>query len=268
MSLVQVGNERERFTDGNRCDLSRPCTTCRERDHPELCSYHPPNKKQNTESQSQGPLRLDQDGGLGMSQSSHSGYVTLARTEFDLLCRKLNGLENSIADLRREIRRNNSHENNGNQESDGSSEGHRVQTHTDLHGLHTKNESVSAVKLPQRLAVLLTTPRVKSSISAAGLSQQCSTQSVKANLLAAQNNLNYRSFSANLSSHSSASTTSPPHIHLLTFGVYRTALYNGPESSRKHCLAISNSSVYSRATVTWATSSTQVSQTWMRWRRT
>ena len=73
-------------------------------------------------------------------------YVTLGRHEFDMLCHKLNGLENSIADLRREIRRN-AHDQNGHQDSDGaaSSESARRHTHTDVHGLHTKNESVSAV---------------------------------------------------------------------------------------------------------------------------
>lgn len=72
------------------------------------------------------------------------GYVTLGRGEFDLLCRKLNGLENSIADLRREMRRN-THDQNGMHDSDGgtSSDGQHPQTHTEAHGLHTKNESVS-----------------------------------------------------------------------------------------------------------------------------
>lgn len=72
-----------------------------------------------------------------------SGFVTLGRSEFDLLCRKLNGLENSISELKREIRRN--QDQNGNHDSDGgtSSDGPRTQTHYDVHGLHTKNESVS-----------------------------------------------------------------------------------------------------------------------------
>lgn len=68
--------------------------------------------------------------------------ITLGRAEFDMLCRKLNGLEDSIADLKREIRRN-ANESSGNQDSDGSADGARQQTHTDVHGLHTKNESVS-----------------------------------------------------------------------------------------------------------------------------
>lgn len=77
-------------------------------------------------------------------EPSGAGSVTLGRAEFDMLCRKLNGLENSIADLRREIRRNAAHESNGNgaADSDGSADGQRHQSHTDVHGLHTKNESV------------------------------------------------------------------------------------------------------------------------------
>lgn len=67
--------------------------------------------------------------------------VTLGRAEFDMLCRKLNGLENSIADLKREIRRN-ANDSNGHHDSDGSADGTRQQSHTDVHGLHTKNESV------------------------------------------------------------------------------------------------------------------------------
>lgn len=127
-----------------RCDLSRPCQTCRDRDHPELCSYHPPNKRQNVDQNAPATvplMRPTEDGHLQPSAAG-AGSVTLGRAEFDMLCRKLNGLENSIADLKREIRRN-AHESNGTQDSDGSADGQRHhQSHTDVHGLHTKNESV------------------------------------------------------------------------------------------------------------------------------
>lgn len=130
-----------------KCDLSRPCQTCRDRDHPELCSYHPPNKRQNVDAQAPGTLRPvnDEQHGLGMPHDPN--YVTLERNAFDLLCHKLNGLENSIADLRREIRRNAHEDNNGVHESDVSSEAPRMQTHADVHGLHTTNESVSSVNI-------------------------------------------------------------------------------------------------------------------------
>ncbi|UJO22323.1 uncharacterized protein CLAFUR5_09190 [Fulvia fulva] len=122
-----------------KCDLSRPCQTCRDRDHPELCSYHPPNKRQNLDGNQQAPVMRQDDGQFG---GPGGNYVTLGRHEFDMLCHKLNGLENSIADLRREIRRN-AHDQNGHQDSDGA----RRQTYTDLHGLHTKNESGEIVHL-------------------------------------------------------------------------------------------------------------------------
>lgn len=38
-----------------------------------------------------------------------AGNVVLGRGEFDMLCRKLSGLENSIAELRREIAMNSQH---------------------------------------------------------------------------------------------------------------------------------------------------------------
>lgn len=69
-----------------KCDLSRPCQTCRDRDHPELCLYSPPNKRQAAE-----PLEPD------ASNSS----VVLGRTEFDLLLKKLDGLEAQITELRK-----------------------------------------------------------------------------------------------------------------------------------------------------------------------
>lgn len=127
----------------SRCDLSRPCQTCRDRDHPELCSYHPPNKRQNVEQSTPAPrMRPVEDGHLSTPASGAAASVTLGRAEFDMLCRKLNGLENSIADLKREIRRN-AHDSNGNNDSDGSADAPRQHFHTDVHGLHTKNESVS-----------------------------------------------------------------------------------------------------------------------------
>lgn len=136
-----------------KCDLSRPCQTCRDRDHPELCSYHPPSKRQNVDGHATaGMSRPDDDESHGMSMPHDPGYVMLERNAFDLLCHKLNGLENSIADLRREIRRNNHEDNHGMQESDGSSESHRLQTHADVHGLHTMNQSVSS---PLALVILV-----------------------------------------------------------------------------------------------------------------
>ena len=122
-----------------RCDLSRPCQTCRDREHPELCSYHPPNKRQS----------IDQSSSV-LNDGSAPGSITLGRGEFDFLCRKLNMLENSIADLRREMRL---HGNDGIQFHNGDAtvganidpavHGRpRKPTHTDVHGVHIKNDAV------------------------------------------------------------------------------------------------------------------------------
>ncbi|CAK1367299.1 hypothetical protein CB0940_10592 [Cercospora beticola] len=131
-----------------KCDLSRPCQTCRDRDHPELCSYHPPNKRQNVEPHPPAAIMGDGHAAPYPPQAPAPGYVNVATSQLDMLFRQLHNLENSIAELRREVRRN-AGDNNGTHESDGteSSNGHRVQTHTDIHGLHTKNESGEIVHL-------------------------------------------------------------------------------------------------------------------------
>ncbi|KAK5117204.1 hypothetical protein LTR85_008972 [Meristemomyces frigidus] len=130
-----------------KCDLSRPCQTCRDRDHPELCSYHPPNKRHNADNGQ--PILKIEEGTAGPS------FVTLGRGEFELLCSKLNGLENSIADLRRELSRNSTERtihHNEREVSSGTpilggappigSEGRpRRPTHTDVHGIHTRNDA-------------------------------------------------------------------------------------------------------------------------------
>jgi len=86
--------------------------------------------------------------------------VTLAQSDFNQLCRKLENVENTLEDLRREIRQNNSSHSNGNvsvhrtpQLSGRSSPnpfgtGSRNETlignaftrHTSLHGIHAKND--------------------------------------------------------------------------------------------------------------------------------
>ncbi|KAK5722087.1 hypothetical protein LTR17_014435 [Elasticomyces elasticus] len=129
-----------------KCDLSRPCQTCRDRDHPELCSYHPPNKRQSVDPNH--PLIKAEENATG------PGFVTLGRPEFDLLCSKLNGLENSIAELRRELSKTSAdrhvrHESSASAgavhiNGDGP---HRRPTHTDVHGIHTKNDAGQIVHL-------------------------------------------------------------------------------------------------------------------------
>lgn len=90
-----------------RCDLARPCRTCVEREHPELCDYHPPNKKQATASSSLPVPKPESVTGLAPSSVETSSTVTLARADFEHLCRKLDSVETTLDDLRREIRTNN-----------------------------------------------------------------------------------------------------------------------------------------------------------------
>ncbi|CAD0030534.1 unnamed protein product, partial [Aureobasidium pullulans] len=91
-----------------RCDLARPCRTCVEREHPELCDYHPPNKKQNNGSSSSATLALPSASTSSGVPASSANTVTLARSDFDHLCRKLDNVESALEELRREMRGSNS----------------------------------------------------------------------------------------------------------------------------------------------------------------
>lgn len=180
-----------------KCDLTRPCKTCRDREHPEICNYNPPSKRTETAAAAAatgvGPdgsggrvveaygHRANYEGGYAegslppaatpyMSQGARpadempaaaSGGVMLGRSEFEVLCRKLEGLENTIADLRREIRSHQLPRKSSETPSHGrmdraasrdpayqsqhwhqdSGNPQMKRSHTDRHGLHTKNES-------------------------------------------------------------------------------------------------------------------------------
>lgn len=115
-----------------KCDLSRPCQTCRDREHPELCDYNPPNKRQTID---HAVMRTDEGAMQG-------GTVMLGRSEFEMLCQKLNGLEASIADLRRELGRE-PRAIDPALTSGMSGIQQPVHSHTDLHGLHRTSASVS-----------------------------------------------------------------------------------------------------------------------------
>lgn len=87
-----------------RCDLNRPCKTCVEREHPELCDYHPPTKRQNVGIAAV-PYTSQDDTGPGTPVSAMPmGNVTISQADFSSLLRKLDGLESNIEDLRRELR--------------------------------------------------------------------------------------------------------------------------------------------------------------------
>lgn len=130
-----------------KCDLTRPCKTCREREHPELCSFNPPNKIPRTSAAANSVK--------GEDATSNGGTVTISKGEFDFLCRKLNALENSIADLRQQLGLRPQHSdlngdtNAGSSNIDPAVEGRpRRPTHTDIHGVHVKNDAVSGEDVP------------------------------------------------------------------------------------------------------------------------
>jgi hypothetical protein len=75
-----------------RCDLTRPCKTCSEREHPELCSYNPPPSK-----------RINTGSDKDEMQLGGPGFVTIGRSELDMLFSKLNGLEQSMVQLKEEL---------------------------------------------------------------------------------------------------------------------------------------------------------------------
>ncbi|KAG9958817.1 hypothetical protein KCU61_g8021, partial [Aureobasidium melanogenum] len=134
-----------------RCDLARPCRTCVEREHPELCDYHPPNKKQNTSTSSAASLALPAVGTNSGVPALNANTVTLSRSDFDHLCRKLDNVESALEDLRREMRSSNrptqhtsgrSSPSSTTQKADGAQPwiNNQFTRHTTVHGLHARND--------------------------------------------------------------------------------------------------------------------------------
>lgn len=86
--------------------------------------------------------------------SGGGGFVTLARSEFDFLCGKLNSLENSITDLKREMSRTTPPRRSILANTD-TTDGANIDPnmglaptadevrHADVHGVHMKNGAVS-----------------------------------------------------------------------------------------------------------------------------
>lgn len=158
-----------------RCDLARPCKTCVEREHPELCDYHPPNKKQSTAASTINPIALPRpeereapssitttNKNNNNNDTNNTNTVTLDRSDFDHLCRKLDSVESALEDLRREIKTNNNNNNatatahrtplqlsgrsspnpNGSSRSDTGQPylNNQFTRHTSVHGLHARND--------------------------------------------------------------------------------------------------------------------------------
>lgn len=138
-----------------RCDLARPCRTCVEREHPELCDYHPPAKRQNLGNSRSHDNRLEDHGGslgggsLGGS-SGGGGTITLSQSDFQHLCHKLENVENTLEDLRRDIGNNaSSGTANHDPQVSGRSSPNGVSKldapnsflrHASVHGVHTHND--------------------------------------------------------------------------------------------------------------------------------
>ncbi|KAF1916192.1 hypothetical protein BDU57DRAFT_448180 [Ampelomyces quisqualis] len=86
-----------------KCDQSVPCKTCIVREHPELCTYHPP-------SESHPPAKRIS---LGLGQNGHDfsngmvhihgGTVTLPREDWERICAKLQQAEKSLGELKKSI---------------------------------------------------------------------------------------------------------------------------------------------------------------------
>ncbi|KAF2230229.1 hypothetical protein EV356DRAFT_526864 [Viridothelium virens] len=79
-----------------KCTQEVPCKTCIDREHPELCTYHPPDKRRKTGSIGSGNNSVD--------AQSASSLVTLPRTDWERLCSKLETVEQSLSELRSDIR--------------------------------------------------------------------------------------------------------------------------------------------------------------------
>lgn len=157
-----------------KCDLGRPCRTCVEREHPELCDYHPPNKRHETDAAAALTTATAAATTNGLTTPlADKQTVTLSQNDFNLLCRKLDSVEKALDDLRREV--GNSSSSNGNglaahrapaalsgrsspyplvgfppESGNGNGNGNSnnpatrfdnsFMRHTSVHGIHTKNE--------------------------------------------------------------------------------------------------------------------------------
>jgi hypothetical protein len=122
-----------------KCTQEVPCKTCIDREHPELCTYHPPEKRRKSGSISAAnAVPFD---------STQPGTVTVAKSDWERLCSKLETVEQSLADLRSDIRRVAGDNANGmreasppmERESEKGSED-PLARHVSAQGIHAHNE--------------------------------------------------------------------------------------------------------------------------------
>ncbi|KAK8242473.1 fungal-specific transcription factor domain-containing protein [Phyllosticta capitalensis] len=134
-----------------KCDQAVPCKTCIAREHPELCTYHPPAEshppaKRLNHGASNGNL-ADSAGGLGTGiHYNINGTVTLGREDWERLCSKLNSVERSLMDLKTTMRvaSEGSATQNGHTDSTTGTPSRSAsdpgnQHHTSTQGIHTTN---------------------------------------------------------------------------------------------------------------------------------
>ncbi|KAF2083786.1 hypothetical protein K490DRAFT_50828 [Saccharata proteae CBS 121410] len=142
-----------------KCDQAVPCKTCIAREHPELCTYHPP-------AESHPPAKrmnhhgISHTAGLGEPSNGFStgvnynlnGTVTIGREDWERLCSKLNTVERSLMDLKSTMRNASDSiapppPENGHRHSESalstpakSSSMDPVSRHVNTQGIHTTND--------------------------------------------------------------------------------------------------------------------------------
>ncbi|KAF2759941.1 hypothetical protein EJ05DRAFT_484823 [Pseudovirgaria hyperparasitica] len=87
-----------------KCDQNVPCKTCIVREHPELCTYHPPTETHPPAKRAQiHPPSSGVELPNGIIDYA-AGTVTLSREDWDRICAKLITMENSMSELRGSIK--------------------------------------------------------------------------------------------------------------------------------------------------------------------
>ncbi|KAF2495336.1 hypothetical protein BU16DRAFT_460954 [Lophium mytilinum] len=140
-----------------KCDQNVPCKTCIDREHAELCTYHPPAEIHPPAKRMS--MGVGASAGVGHNSNDfsngmvhiHGGTVTLPREDWDRICAKLQSAEKSLSDLKNSI--NNVSEIPLNGTSNGYSPGTMTNTplaanapldneqrHVRTQGIHTQND--------------------------------------------------------------------------------------------------------------------------------
>ncbi|OSS49196.1 hypothetical protein B5807_05629 [Epicoccum nigrum] len=87
-----------------KCDQTVPCKTCVVREHPELCTYHPPSESHPPAKRiSMGVGQNGHDFNVNGLVHVHGGTVTLPREDWERICAKLQTAEKSLTELKNSI---------------------------------------------------------------------------------------------------------------------------------------------------------------------